>query len=230
MSDNCYLKGKFTRMRHIVYLTVFLVLAGLQGFGQQRNDSLKIEVGNVVQIAGIVVSGDSLDAVPFADVIVQGNYRGTLCDASGFFSIVAKTGDTLNFNSIGYKMGQYVIPDSLESKQYSLIQILDRDTILLPVTTVKVWPTYDQFKKAFLAVEVPDNDLVRAQKNLDAEGIREKAINLALGSVGNQDLMQQNYNSRLYYAGQVQPNNFLNPIAWAKFIKAWKEGKLGRYR
>ena len=136
----------------------------------------------------------------------------------------------LNFNSIGYKMGQYVIPDSLESKQYSLIQILDRDTILLPVTTVKVWPTYDQFKKAFLAVEVPDNDLVRAQKNLDAEGIREKAINLALGSVGNQDLMQQNYNSRLYYAGQVQPNNFLNPIAWAKFIKAWKEGKLGRYR
>lgn len=193
----------------------------------QKVDSTRAKKDNVVQIAGIVVSGDSLEAVPFANVLIKGNYRGTLCDFSGFFSIVAKTGDTLVFSSLGYKMGEYLIPDSLESMQYSLIQILDRDTILLPVTDIKVWPTYGQFKKAFLALDVPDSDLNRAEKNLDAEGIREKAINLAMGASGNQQYMQQNYNSRLYYAGQVQPNNFLNPIAWAKFIKAWREGKLG---
>jgi hypothetical protein len=39
--------------------------------------------------------------------------------------------------------------------------------------------------------------------------------------------MQQQY-TKLYYAGQYPPNNLLNPVAWAKFIKSWKEGKLKR--
>jgi len=29
---------------------------------------------------------------------------------------------------------------------------------------------------------------------------------------------------KLYYKGQTMPNNLLNPIAWAKFIQAWKRG------
>jgi hypothetical protein len=29
---------------------------------------------------------------------------------------------------------------------------------------------------------------------------------------------------QLYYAGQLPPQNILNPIAWAKFIQAWKNG------
>jgi hypothetical protein len=31
--------------------------------------------------------------------------------------------------------------------------------------------------------------------------------------------------SKYYYAGQLPPNNLLNPFAWARFIKAWKDGK-----
>ncbi len=34
--------------------------------------------------------------------------------------------------------------------------------------------------------------------------------------------------SQNYYAGQLQPITILNPFAWAKFIKAWKEGKFKR--
>jgi hypothetical protein len=31
--------------------------------------------------------------------------------------------------------------------------------------------------------------------------------------------------TRLYHAGQLPPNNLLNPLAWASFIKAWKDGE-----
>ena len=37
--------------------------------------------------------------------------------------------------------------------------------------------------------------------------------------------MQQE-TDKLYYAGQLPPNNLLNPIAWGKFIQAWKDGSL----
>ena len=181
----------------------------------------------VVQIAGIAVSGDSLAPVSFANVLIKGKYSGTMSDFSGFFSIVAKAGDTLIFSSFGYKKNEYVIPDTLPSKQYSLIQMMDRDTVALPVTDIKVWPTYAQFKKAFLNTEVPGSDLARAEKNLDAEVIAKKAANLHLGASGNQKLLLGQRKSRLYSAGQLPPNNLLNPIAWMKFIKAWKEGKLG---
>lgn len=209
------------------YQLILLIVMLFSSEAGAQNDSTNVE-RSIVQIAGIAVSGDSLSPVPFANVIVKGNYRGTMCDYAGFFSIVAAAGDTLMFSSFGYEMNQYVIPDTLKSQQYSLIQLLDRDTVVLPTVDIKVWPTYEQFKKAFLALEVPNSDLARATKNLDKQVINEKAAALPLGAMGNQKLMLNNYRSRLYFAGQLPPNNLLNPVAWMKFIKAWKEGKLGQ--
>lgn len=205
-------------------LLTFLLFCNIGIQAQQDTVSNK---SKVVQIAGMTVSGDSLSPVPFASVLIKGNYSGTIADFSGFFSVIASTGDTLIFTSVGYKMVEYIIPDSLDSKQYSLIQIMDRDTVQIPETSIKVWPTYEQFKKAFLNTEVPDSDLARAEKNLDRKNIRNKAKGLSMGVAGNQKQMLENYKSRLYFAGQLPPNNLLNPVAWMKFIKAWKEGKLG---
>ena len=200
----------------------------------QRSSTISAETTKseqrVVQIAGMTVSGDSLAQVPFANVLVKGHYSGTICDFNGFFSVIAMTGDTLIFTSLGYKLTEYVIPDSLDSKQYSLIQIMDRDTIAVPVTEIKVWPTYEQFKKAFLNTVVPGSDLARAKKNLDRENMTAKARSLPMGVAGNQKMMAEGYRSKLYFAGQLPPNNFLNPIAWMKFIKAWKNGELKNQR
>ena len=202
-----------------------LIFTSLSSFSQKDSVNVKSQK-KVVQIAGIVVSGDSVASVPFANVMVKGNYRGTLCDFSGFFSIIANTGDTLIFSCIGYKKSEYVIPESLESKQYSLIQIIDRDTVMLPVAEIVVWPTYEQFKIAFLNTEVPNDDQTRAEKNLNREAISEQARRIGMGANGNQNIMLENYKSKLYFAGQLPPNNLLNPIAWMKFIKAWKDGTL----
>lgn len=212
-------------MQKLILFSLLFITIILPKTYAQSSDTSSI---NIVQLTGITVDGDSLAPLPFTNIVTRGSYRGTFSDFSGFFSIVAATGDTLVFSSLGYQSAEFIIPDSLESKHYSLIQMLDRDTILLETTEIRVWPTYEQFKYAFLNTEVPDDDLARAKDNLDAETMEEMRVELGLGASGNQSLMLNNYKSRLYYSGQLPPNNLLNPIAWMKFIQAWKEGKLNQ--
>lgn len=203
-------------MRNLIFL---ILLCPFLTFAQKDSSY------NVVKITGITVTNDSLKPVPFANILIKGNYSGTMADYSGFYSVVAKTGDTLVFSSIGFKTVEYAIPDTLSNNQYSLIQMMEMDTIMLAETKINVWPTYEQFKQAFLNQKMKDSDLARAKKNLSADALREQAINLTLGAAGNQKYMEDKNTARLYYSGQLPPNNLLNPVAWTKLIKAWKEGK-----
>lgn len=74
-------------------------------------------------------------------------------------------------------------------------------------------------------------DLAIARKNLDPELLQERAEEMPMtGSMNFKWQMQQRSN-QLYYAGQSRMNNLsnlLNPIAWAKFIEAWKRGDFKR--
>lgn len=203
-------------MKKIIFLLLLLPIINIA-----QNNTTK----TVVKIAGVTVASDSLKPVPFVNVLIKGNYSGTMGDYSGFYSIIAKGGDTLVFSSMGYRNEEYIIPDTLKNAQYSLIQILKKDTVQLPVTTIKVWPSYEQFKQAFLNVEIKDSDLARAKKNLNHDILRDQALNLNLGELGNQKYMLEQESARLYSIGQLPANNLLNPIAWRKLIKAWKDGE-----
>ena len=179
---------------------------------------------DLIQFSGIIVEQDSLRPVPFVNIMVKGNNRGTMSDYFGYFSFVAQGNDTIIFSSVGYKKASYIIPDSLSTNKYSLIQVLRGDTILLKETVIYPWPTKEQFKEAFLKLDVPDDDMERARKNLARAEMKERMDGMPMdGSMNYNYAMQQQY-SRLYYAGQLPPNNLLNPIAWAKFIQAWKNG------
>ena len=94
----------------------------------------------------------------------------------------------------------------------------------MPTARVFPWPTKEQFKEAFLTLHVPDDDLERAEKNLNPYTMSFLAENMPMdGSMNFRNQMQQQ-SSRLYYSGQLPVNNLLNPIAWAKFIQAWQDG------
>lgn len=180
----------------------------------------------VVQFSGVVVDGDSLKAVPFVAVIIKNTNRGTFADVSGYFSFVAQPGDTISFVTLGYKNAEFVLPDTLKDTRYSLIQLLKRDTIELKEAVIYPWPTKEQFKDAFLKLNAPDDDLARAQKNLKQQALIQSATNISAdGSMNYKSGMQQR-SSQMYYAGQLPPNNLLNPIAWSKFIQAWRNGSL----
>ena len=64
----------------------------------------------VVQVSGLVVTGDSLSPLPYCTIFRARDRRGTMTDLRGFFSLPALEGDTLSF-SLGYIEQQVVIPE-----------------------------------------------------------------------------------------------------------------------
>jgi hypothetical protein len=216
-------------------LSIFLFAVGIlatdsfynSATAQTKNDSL-------IQFSGVLLTRDSLEAVPFATVMIKGSNRGTISDYYGYFSFVAEKGDTIEFNYVGFKEAYFVIPDSLDRKNYSLIQMMDMDTVVLQEAIIYPWPTKEQFRQAFLDLRLPEDDKQIAMRNLERAELKERMENMEASGSESFKIANQMRANQLYYAGQLPPNNLLNPIAWAKFIKAWKDGtfkkkKKGRY-
>ena len=178
----------------------------------------------LVQFSGVIIAQDSLTPLPYAGIMIVNTHRGTVSDYYGFFSFVASEGDTIEFSSLGYKKSYFVIPDSLTDSKYSIIQMMVRDTVMLQEAVIYPWPSREQFREAFLKLKVPDDDLERAKRNLAMAEMRERAKQMPMdGSMNFRNAMHQEY-TRIYSAGQLPMNNLLNPLAWASFIKAWKNG------
>jgi hypothetical protein len=185
---------------------------------------------SLVQFSGIVVTADSVKPVPFTHIAVMGTNRGTMADYQGFFSFVAMKGETITFSAVGFKPVRFIIPDSLNQNRYSLIQVLQVDTITLSETIIYPWPHKEHFKKAFLETEVPMDDYDRAIENLDRAEMKERLLEMGMDAGGNYRafVSQQSYNASmqgLYPVGTAMNNPLLSPTAWYQFIKAWKEGK-----
>lgn len=212
-------------MKHFkVYLSGFLPLVFFSAAFAQQSAKENSKKHDLIQFSGVVVEGDSLRPVPYASVMIRNSYRGTVSDYFGYFSFVAQKSDTIEFSAIGYRDAVFIIPDTLSTNKYSLIQVLATDTIYLKTAEVYPWPSREQFKQAFLQLNVPEDDLARAQRNMERADMKERMTGMANDASLNYKYTMQQYQSKLYYAGQLPPNNLLNPIAWSKFIKAWKNG------
>jgi hypothetical protein len=178
----------------------------------------------LIQFSGVVVTADSLKPIPFSSVMIKNTNRGTVSDYYGFFSFVAKMKDTIEFAAIGYKRAIFIIPDTLTDQRCSMIQMLKPDTILLREVVIFPWPTKEQFKEAFLQLRIPDDDLSRAERNLDPNQLSYLAASMPMdGSMNFRNAMEQ-HTATLYYNGQLPPINLLNPVKWAQFIQMWQSG------
>jgi hypothetical protein len=204
-------------LKNLFYLfSVLFIFLHLNGLAQKG--------GEFIQFSGVVVSQDSLKPIPYCSIIDKVTKRGTTSDYFGYFSFVANKGDTIQFSSIGYKKTLFTIPDTLTTNKYSLIQIMFEDTILLKTAVIYPWPSKEQFAKAFVEAKIPNDDYQRAMSNLSRAQLNERMQFTPMDGALNFKWEQQQIQSKLYYAGQYPPNNLLNPIAWAKFIEAWKRG------
>ncbi len=201
---------------------IFVLLLASKADAQRVND--------LVQFTGVVVTADSLRPVPFATISVAKTGKGTSSDYLGFFSIVVHKNDLVSFSAVGYRSGLFRIPDTLSENRYSMIQVMSSDTIMLTETVIYPWPSKEQFRHAFLTLRIPDDDIEIARRNLAYMEMREiYGRNYDPERYGyTPGQSYHNYMSgqadKLYYRGQTMPNNLLNPIAWAKFIQAWKRG------
>jgi len=129
---------------------------------------------------------------------------------------------------LSFKDAEFVIPDTITENRYSLIQVMSSDTIMLQETVIYPWPSKEQFREAFINLEIPDDDYEIARKNLEQAELVARAEEYDMdGSMNYKNYINQQ-TSKLYYAGQAQPISLLNPFAWAQFIKAWRNGDFKR--
>lgn len=211
----------------VIIFALILLIPGSINAQRNQEDQEKY-YRDLVQFSGAVVTGDSLRPVSFAHIIDHNTGFGTISDYYGYFSFVARKGDTISFSAIGFKKGTFVIPDTIQNNRYTMFQVMTSDTVYLSETVIYPWPTKEQFKEAFLKLEIPDDDLEIARKNLDRYELYVRAQAMPMdGSMNYRHYIDQTV-SKLYYAGQTQPISLLNPFAWAQFIQAWQDGKFKR--
>lgn len=202
-------------------LILYLLLLAAPYVVHAQFDKLK---DSVVEIYGVVMTADSLKAIPAVSVVVKGRNQGTYTSDQGVFSLVVLRGDVVEFSSVGYKTIDYQISTTDSGNQISLIQLMVVDAKYLPATIIKPRPTREQFDRDFVNNPVPDDDIEIARQNNSAA---KRAI-LARGLPANAAEAASTYlrtgAQKYYYQGQAPPQNILNPLAWAEFIQAWKRG------
>jgi len=179
---------------------------------------------SVVQMFGVVMSADSLRGLPAVSIMVKGQNRGTISNDEGVFSIVVLKGDKVEFTSIGFKARLVEIPLDLKGNQFSMIQLMVTDTVYLPATIIKQRPSREQFERDFVNTKIPDDEIEIARNNNSYA--KRRLLMSSLPSDGKEASAQymQQQSRKLYYSGQIAPQNIFNPFAWNEFIKAWKRG------
>lgn len=201
-----------------IFLLLLPALCFQLAFSQTKGDKL-------IQFSGLVLTSDSLMGLPYAAVIIKGQGRGTMANHQGFFSLVAQIGDKVQFSAIGFRTEEIIIPDTLTKGKYSVIQLLTQDTVHLPTVLIYPWPTKDEFKRAFLSLHIPDDDIERAKRNLERQRMAEIGDIMAMDANEATDYYFRQEAQSFSYTGAIPPQNIFNPIAWANFIDAWKRGE-----
>ncbi len=93
----------------------------------------------------------------------------------------------------------------------------------LPETRVYPWFSKEQFRHDFVHLDIPDDDLERARKNLDAEKMRALGESVQDPNLNARQTLN-NYAYTYYYQGQYKPQAILSPTAWMQFFDALKSG------
>lgn len=223
----------FCRMpahRYSTFIRLAVLLLILLGFAmstqaQRRRDLDKQLDESLVQFSGIVRDLEHRP-LPYVNIIILADKRGTTTDRRGMFSFVVRPNDTILFSHMGHKGTMHVIPDSLGGQQYPADIFMVSDTFQLAEVRIYPWKTYQEFKEAFLALELPDDDeqrayhniaLIKTQIRMNRDGLTPSS------SIAFREVMKQEYN-QLYTAGQTPYYTIFDPMRWAKFFQALKRG------
>lgn len=209
-----WLRGGFLLFVGLLFAASFLHAA--DGPGKKER---------VIQFSGVLVDAEDLTPLPYATIQIEGTNRGAISNINGFFTFAAMVGDDIVFTSVGYRPVRLHLSDTLREDRYSVVQSMVQDTIMLTETVIYPWPSKEKFREAFVNLELPETNADILRKNFTLAAMRElaKAGKMDAG-MNYRDVAQQQVD-KLYYQGQVAPNNLFNPFAWAKFIQKWRAQK-----
>ena len=186
----------------------------------------------LVQWTG-VVRDELLQPVPFAYIVVQKDFRNIMSDQHGMFTIITFPRDTLLVSCLGYKPLKIPVPDisNENSKHYIKDIIMEEDPIMIKELVIFPWRTYMEFKEAFMALELPEDDLQRVYRNIAVlqEQIYAAIANRQATPNSNfRDAMNSRVTRMMTYGHMYPTYSVTNPIAWAQFFQALRNGDFKR--
>ena len=177
-----------------------------------------------------MIRDEKLQPIPFAHIIVQRDYRGTVSDPNGMFTIITYPRDTLFVSCMGFKLRRVPVPNLSyeDSKHYIKDIYMEEDVIELSAVVIFPWKTYKEFKDAFIALDLPEDDLQRAYRNISVlqEQIYNAIANRPASPTANfREAMNSRTNRMMTYGHMYPTYSITNPMAWAQFFQALRNGE-----
>lgn len=203
-----------------VYIGLVILACVSTALGQE------VTQRKVIQFTGVIFGSDSISVVPGAHIYIPANGRGTSTNAYGFFSMPVLEGDSIIFSAVGFKRMAYIVPPHDKESSLRVVLSLKEDITFLEEVEIRPYPTEAMFKEAVITMELPhQKEYANIYSWLNSEYMALGYQSLAASPNANSRYLinqqQQAYVNR--YAPPV--NNFLNPFAWASFIKSLRKKK-----
>jgi hypothetical protein len=205
---------------------LFIILLGTSTLGFSQTEEKPL-----VQFSGIIYNSDTSTVVPYVSVINATNGNRTVSASyQGYFSFVAREGDTIIFSSIGYRKEALVIPSKILDKKYTVVVRMKPVVINLPVVNILPWTSVDDFTRDFMTMKFADDDLEVARKNVSRDNLLAMARNLPRDGREMQSLNFQNNHIALTNKNMNMrgANPLLNPFAWGALMKQILDGDKSR--
>lgn len=207
----------------IIFIVLFTVGGMFTSLAQQKK---------LVQFSGVIHNADTNVIVPYVSVtnLSHNNYTVT-ANHQGYFSFVAHEGDTILFTSVGYRSARVIIPRVSEDK-YSAKVNMTAEIKELPMVTPYPWASIDEFNMAFMSLEIADDDIVVARKNLSPESLAALAAVTPRSAqeIQSYSAMQNHIGLSNQAVNQRMANPLLSPFAWGNLIRQITEGNKSRQR
>jgi hypothetical protein len=179
----------------------------------------------IVQVSGLVVSGESSFGVPGVYFLIPNAGRGTVTNEVGYFSIPTLAGDSALIRGVGFKPQTYLVPNDGRDG-VSVIIYLQADTTLLPMVEVEPFPTEQEFKQAILKLKLPDGDFDKLRRNLDENTLARMRFEMPMTAKMNFNQAMNANIGALQNRNMPPPLQLMNPFAWGRFIESVKRGDL----
>jgi len=209
------------------FLPIFILFAAVS-LGSQT--ALAQGEQKAIMFTGVVVAGKNTERLPGAYIFIPRAGRGTLTNNVGYFSIPVFPGDSIVYSYVGYRTQYHVIPREYNDPTYSAIIQMQESVTMLAEVRVYPYATEEEFKKAFLALRLPDQaDRDALARSTDMEYITRMAAQMPNNAQTNyRYTMDQQLFGRESAAnkGFATTFPFLNPFAWGRFIKSVQDGDL----
>lgn len=202
-----------------IYTFLIVVFVSTDLKAQQRSPESS-------SFVGVVVDRESMQGISRATIKNKTQNLSVMADSVGYFAVEVQPGDTLIFEAMSYANDFYVVPESFRGGNFAFIEALQKNAVLLEEVSILGFPSQQQFEAAFLAV---DPGLV-AEK---AAALDEHLEEVAADKTNMQGYILEYNKNQMIYPLQAfppnlhnpHPNNFLNPVRWANFIRDWREGR-----